>query len=103
MFLIFYAMYHTLVETDVIKMVAHQLQVTEQKFQLSGKSYIAREVTISYGAFTDVGEVGNLIVGYIVEQVQVLDFFIETAAYFLYVFGGDGASEVFFSLVLIDS
>ncbi|RGN50795.1 hypothetical protein DWW69_08335 [Bacteroides sp. AF16-49] len=84
-------------------MVAHQLQVTEQKFQISGKSYIAREVTISYGAFTDVGEVGNLIVGYIVEQVQVLDFFIETAAYFLYVFGGDGASEVFFSLVLIDS
>ena len=48
-------------------MVAHQLQVTEQKFQISGKSYIAREVTISYGAFTDVGEVGNLIVGYIVE------------------------------------
>lgn len=98
MFLIFYAMYHTLVETDVIKMVTHQLQVAEQKFQISGKSYIAREVTISYGAFTDVGEVGNLIVGHIVEQVQVLDFFIETVAYFLYIFRGNGAGEVFFSL-----
>mgnify|MGYP006954029408 FL=1 len=84
-------------------MVAHQLQVTEQKFQISGKSYIACEVTISYGAFTDVGVVGNLIVGYIVEQVQALDFFVETAAYFLYIFRGNGAGEVFFSLVLIDS
>ena len=79
-------------------MVTHQLQVAEQKFQISGKSYIAREVTISYGAFTDVGEVGNLIVGHIVEQVQVLDFFIETVAYFLYIFRGNGAGEVFFSL-----